>query len=270
MPYYEANDQTQLFYTDWGTGKPIVFAHAWAMSSAMWEHYMLYFQAQGMRCIAYDRRGHGRSDKPGNGFNYDQHADDLASLIEKLDLKEITLVGHSMGGGEIIRYLTRHGSDRVSRLALIAPTLPFLTKSADNPEGIETSLLDSVRDAMESDFPNWLNEGADGFYRPNTLGVSSGIIQWTLDMMLQTSLKAVIEDNLEVALTDFRPELKNIEVPTLLIHGDEDQSVPVIFGRKTAQLIPQCQYKEYKEAPHGLFYTHMDDLKKDLLSYISG
>src|SRR5690606_30432302 len=151
MPYYEANDQTQLFYTDWGAGKPIVFAHAWAMSWTMWEHYMLYFQAKGMRCIAYDRRGHGRSDKPGNGFTYDQHAEDLASLIEKLDLKDITLVGHSMGGGEIIRYLTRHGSERVSRLMLIAPTLPFFTKSADNPDGIDVSFLNSVRAAMEKD-----------------------------------------------------------------------------------------------------------------------
>lgn len=269
MPFFEANDQTQLFYMDWGTGKPIVFTHAWAMSSAMWEHHMLHFEKHGRRCIAYDRRGHGRSDKPGNGFNYDQHADDLASLIEFLDLQDITLVGHSMGGGEIIRYLTRHGSYRVSRLVLIAPTLPFLSKAADNLEGIDVSLLESIRAGMQKDFPDWLNQGADGFYRPTVLGVSSGIIQWTIDMMLQTSLKAVIEDNLEVTQTDFRAELKNISVPTLLIHGDEDQSVPVAFGRKTAQLIQQCEYKEYKGAPHGLFYTHMDRIKKDILSMIS-
>ena len=178
MPFFEANDQTQLFYTDWGRGKPILFAHAWAMNAAMWEYHMLYFNDHGMRCIAYDRRGHGRSDRPGHGYHYDQHADDLACLIELLNLQEVTLVGHSMGGGEIIRYLTRYGSDR------------------------------------------------------------------------------------------FRAELQNVNVPTLLIHGDQDQSVAVDFGRKTANLLPRCQYKEYRGAPHGLFFTHMDTMNQDILSFL--
>lgn len=269
MPHFQGNDMTRLFYMDWGKGKPVLFCHSWAMSAKMWEYHMLYFSSMGMRCIAYDRRGHRGSDRPGVGYNYDQHSADLNSLIELLDLQDVTLVGHSMGGGEIIRYLTQFGYLRVSKLVLLAPTLPFLIKTVDNQEGLEPSLFEGFREDMLKDFPDWLVMGAAGFYKPETFGVSNATIDWTLNIMLQTSLNAVIEGNIENTQTDFRNELRKVTVPTLLIHGDDDLSVPVHFGRSTASLIPDCQYKEYSGAPHGLFFTHKELIAKDILSFLT-
>lgn len=269
MSFIQTKDSTRLFYQDWGTGKPLVFLHAWAMSADMWEYHMLHFTDLGMRCMAYDRRGHGRSDRPGYGYHYDQYADDLQTLLEHLDLRDITLIGHSMGCGELIRYLSRHGSERVSRIILIAPAAPYLLKTDDNPEGIDNSLLEANRKAIRSDFPKWLADNGDAFYLPHKLPVSEGIMQWTINMILQTSLKAAIDGTHQTFETDFRIELQDISVPALVIHGNADASIPVHYGRMTAGLIPQCAYKEYEGAPHGIFFTHMDGLNADILKFIS-
>jgi pimeloyl-ACP methyl ester carboxylesterase len=268
MPFFSSNDQTQLFYQDYGTGHPLVFLSAWAMNSTMWEYQMLSFNDLSYRCLAYDRRGHGRSDRPAEGYHLDQLADDLEALLEHLDLRNAILVGISMGGSEIIRYLSRHGTRRISRIVLIAAMSPFLLKTDDNPEGVEEVYFEQIRTILQKDFPQWLADGADAFYRPEVLGVSPGIVQWTINMMLQTSLHAAIETQRLNTCTDFRSELPAITVPALVIHGDADQSIPVQFGRRTAELIPGCQYHEYTGAPHGLFFTHIDRLTTDITAFI--
>ncbi|PSL47939.1 pimeloyl-ACP methyl ester carboxylesterase [Chitinophaga niastensis] len=269
MPFIQANDQTRLFYTDWKGGNPIVFVHSWAMNSDMWEYHMLHFHDKGMRCIAMDRRGHGRSDRPGHGYHLDQHADDLASLLEALDLHEVTLVAHSMGGAEVARYFERYGTARIARVVFIAAAIPFLLQTADNPEGIEPKMLEATIHAFRTDFPKWLNDGADAFYLPDTLGTSPGITQWTINMMLRTSLKAVVECSRVLTSSDLREGLRKLTIPTLIIHGDTDASVPVKFGRMAAALIPGCIYKEYAGAPHGIFFTHMAELQKDIAEFIA-
>ena len=269
--FIETRDRTQLFYKDWGTGKPVVFVHSWAFNSDMWQYQMNYLAGQDLRCIAYDRRGHGRSSQPGNGYDYGTLADDLAALLKHLDLREVTLVGHSMAGGEIIRYLTRHGSGRISKIVLLAATLPFPLKTADNPHGVDQKLFEQLRAALSKDSPRWFAAGAPGFFGVGVPGnsVSPEMIQWGLSLCQQTSLKAIIECNRALAETDFRAELPKIAVPTLIIHGDADQSAPLpLTGRKTAALIPGSQLKVYEGGPHGLFVTHMDRLTADILEFV--
>ncbi|HZS08145.1 MAG TPA: alpha/beta hydrolase [Blastocatellia bacterium] len=267
-PFIVTRDHTSLFYKDWGTGKPVVFVHSWALNSDMWQYQMIHLAGQGLRCIAYDSRGHGRSSDPGRGYDYDTLADDLAAVIEQLNLREVTLVGHSMGGGEIIRYLSRHGSGRIARTVLAAPSLPYILKSADNPEGVDRSVFERLRAAWSRDFPKWLADNARPFFVPET---SPEMVQWGVRMCLQASLKALIDCNRADTETDFRAELPKITVPTLVIHGDADVSAPLeLTGRKTARLIPGSQLKVYERAPHGLMFTHLDRFNRDLLAFIRG
>ena len=265
-PFIETRDRASLFYKDWGAGKPVVFVHGWALHSDMWQYQMIHLAGQGLRCIAYDRRGHGRSSDPGRGYDYDTLADDLAALLNRLNLREVTLVGHSMGGGEIVRYLTRHGNSRIARIVLLAPGTPFLLKTADNPDGVNQQVFEFLRAAWSRDFPKWLADNARPFFTPET---SPQMIEWGIGMCLQTSLKAVMDCNRAVTETDFRAELRKITVPTLIIHGNTDQSHPLaLTGKKTAQLIPGSQLKVYEGAPHGLFITHLDRLNRDLLAFL--
>lgn len=265
-PFIETRDRAALFYKDWGAGKPVVFVHGWALNSDMWQYQMVHLAGQGLRCIAFDQRGHGRSGDPGRGYEFDTLADDLAALIERLKLRDVALVGHSMGGGVIARYLTRHGAGRISRAAMLAPTMPFLLKTADNPDGVDRRLFDHLRAALAKDFPKWLADNARPFFAAET---SPETIQWGIRMCLQTSLKAVLDCNLAVIETDFRAELRKLSVPTLVIHGDADASAPLaLTGKKTAQLIPGSQLKVYEGAPHGLFITHQERLNRDLLAFI--
>ncbi|GAB3498345.1 alpha/beta hydrolase [Spirosoma knui] len=270
MPYFvSADQQTKLHYHDTGSGKPLVFVAAWAMNLAMWEYQTQFFKEQGFRCISFDRRGHGRSDWSAGDYGYDVLASDLAELLDMLDLRQVCLVGMSMGGGEIIRYLSRYGHDRIDRVVLIAPTAPYLVKSTDNPLGIDGEMFAYTRNQIQEDFPQWLIDNANGFYRPDVFGVSQGIIHWTLNMMLTTSLEAALETSRLNMGADLRVELAALNAPTLIIHGDADESVPVVFGRWAAQLVPNCQYKEYTGAPHGLFYTHRHQLNSDILQFVS-
>ena len=268
MATLETRDGTRLFYRDWGSGRPVVFAASWSLGSDMWEYQMTPLSKQGLRCIGLDRRGHGRSDQPARGYDFDTLADDLAALLDRLDLRDAILVGHSMGCGEIVRYLSRHGSGRIARIALLGPTLPFLLKTADNPEGLDGALFEAMRAAMLQDRPKWLWDNADPFFTADT---SAAMKSWLLGLCLQSSLHACIECNISNVGADFREELRGIKLPTLLIHGEADVSAPVeLTARRTAQLIPGCRLVLYPGAPHGLFLTHMRPINRDLLAFARG
>lgn len=269
--FIERKDGTALFYRDWGPGnreqgRPIVFVASATLTSSMWSYQMMPFVRAGYRCIAFDRRGHGRSSDPGKGYDFDTLADDLAAVIETLGLRNVALIGHSMGCGEIVRYLTRHGSGRVTRIALLAPTTPFLLKTADNPNGIDQALFDKLRAIWLQDWPKWLVDNSRPFVLPQT---SDAFIAWGMTMTLETSMQAVIECNVAVTETDFRQELTRIDRPTLIVHGTKDQSAWLdLTGRPTAKLIPGSELTVYEGAPHGLMWTHMERLNADLLRFV--
>jgi non-heme chloroperoxidase len=265
-PFIETRDGTQLFYRDWGNGAPLVFMSGWALTSDCWGYQMAPLSGSGLRCIAYDRRGHGRSSDPGRGYDSDTLADDLAAVLDALDLKNVTLVTHSMAGGEAVRYLSRHGSKRVARLALISATLPFLMKTADNPEGIDPSVFENARrNVLLRDFPKALRDNMRPFGVAET---SEAMLEWIAGLMLQCSMQALVECNRALTSTDFRPDLAKIAVPTLIVHGDKDVSAPLpITGRKTAALLPHATVKIYEGAPHGVFLTHAERLNKDLIEF---
>jgi non-heme chloroperoxidase len=268
-PFTSAGDGTSLFYKDWGTGKPVLFISSWALNSDMWQYQMTPMASHGFRCVAYDRRGHGRSAQPSNGYDYDTLAEDLAVLIEHLDLHEVMMIGHSMAGGEIVRYLTRHSARRVSRIVLVAPTTPFMLKTPDNPDGVPREAFDQVRAEWAKDYPQWLADNARPFVMPDT---SQAMLDWVLRLMTQTSLKAIFDCNQAIIETDFRSELPRVNVPTLIIQGDRDVSAPLDLtaGRRTAKLITGSRLEVYKGAPHGLMLTHIDRLNRDLIAFASG
>lgn len=268
LPYIATADGTMLYYKDWGSGKPIVFVNSWAMNCDMWQYQMAPFVKAGYRCIAYDRRGHGRSTQPAHGYDYDTLADDLAAVMETLDVHDATMIGHSMGPGEIVRYIGRHGSGRVSKIVMIAPTTPFTLQTPDNPDGLPGSMFEAFRADMSKDFPGWLARNARPFVMPDT---SEQLLQWGLNMMLNTSMIAVLECNRAVVETDFRAELPRIKVPTLIIHGTADMSAPLeLTGRRTEALIPGSKLLVYEGAPHGLMLTHIERLNADIMAFIAG
>jgi pimeloyl-ACP methyl ester carboxylesterase len=267
MPFFQANDQTSLFYTDWGAGKPVVFVHSWALRSDMWAYQMPRFLAAGFRCVAYDKRGHGRSDRPGSGYHYDAFAEDLASLIEQLDLSEITLIAHSAGSGDAVRYLSRHGEDRVERAVLLAPTTPLLVRAEDNLDGLEPDVLASSAAALMRDVPRWCEENAPAFF--GTSRVSPGLADWVMRQIVDTPLKILLDTAAAFSTTDFRAELASLALPTLIAHGDLDASAPIeLTGRKTAALIPNSQLLVYEGSGHGLYAADHERLNADMLAFI--
>ncbi|MGV0029087.1 alpha/beta fold hydrolase [Phormidesmis priestleyi] len=267
----ETRDGISLFHYDWGTGQPVVFVHGWGLGAGMWEYQMTDLSNRGLRCIAYDKRGCGRSDQPGHGYDFDTLADDLASLIEQLDLRNVTLVGFSAGCGDVARYLSRHGMGRIARSVLIGSVTPFLAKTADNPEGIDPSVFDEMIAALRRDRPRYLAASAPSFFGAGlpTVSVSPELIQWGVGLALQASPKATIEMVRAFSETDFRSDMPAFTMPTLTIHGDQDQNHPIdLTGQKTAQAIPGNQFKVYEGAAHGLFVTHKEQLNRDLLTFI--
>jgi non-heme chloroperoxidase len=265
-PFIASRDGTNLYWREWGRGVPVLFVHSWCMNSQMWDYQFAALGHRGMRCIAYDRRGHGRSDQPPTGYDYDTLADDMAIVIETLDLHDLTLVGHSMGAAEIVRYLSRHGDGRVKRIVLLAPVLPFLTRTANNLDAVPAEMFEAWRAQWRNDFPKWVADNVAPFFTPDT---SPALIKWGVEMLLATSLPVAVACNRAVAETDFRPELPRIRVPTLLLQGDKDASAPIeLTGKKVAQLIPDCRFKIYEGAPHGLMFTHMARLHADLLEFV--
>ncbi|GAA2150983.1 alpha/beta hydrolase [Kitasatospora kazusensis] len=271
MPYFETStDGTRLAYEDYGTGQPIVLVSSWVLNADMWEYQIPYFTERGYRCIALDRRGHGRSDRPSGGYDMDTVADDLAALLERLDLREVTLVGHSMGGCEIARYLARHGESRVAKVAFVSATLPFLMQTEDNPDGAPEAVLMGSLAQLRRDRPNWFAQQAQVWYGTH-LGnaVSPALIEWTIAQCLSASPRATTELFRSHVTTDFRAGLREITVPVLIVHGAADSAADVdLTARRTVQLVPHSTYKEYPTASHGLFVTHQDELNADLLEFI--
>jgi non-heme chloroperoxidase len=270
MSYFQATDGTTLYYRDHGDGPPIVLLSSQGLSSSMWQHLMVRLADRGFRCVALDRRGHGRSDDPGKGYDFDRFADDIGELLTLLDLRDVMLVGHSVGGAEAARYLTRHGSGRVSRLVLASTTLPFLARTADNPDGVPLAVMQSVWESWHSDWPRWIGENRPPFIGAGLPGcaVSPEMIQLGMNDMLQTSLPALLQTSRAAVTTDFRAELREIGIPTLLIHGDSDASSPVeITGAKAVALVPGARLKIYQNAPHGLVATHLSQVEGDIVEF---
>jgi non-heme chloroperoxidase len=269
FPYIQTADRTTLFYKDWGSGEPVVlFVHGWPLHSDMWQYQMIHLASAGLRVIAYDQRGCGHSTDPGAGYDFDTLADDLASVIEQLRLQRIILVGHSIGAGQIARYLSRHGSSRVARILLLSASLPFIEQTADNPDGVDPAHLEHLRTLIRTDTPGWLTNAAKLFFTPDT---SPGMVEWGIRMCAENSIWALTQTNHSDVETDFRAELPKINVPALVIHGDEDRTCQLeTTGRRVAQLIPGAQLKVYGGARHGLFITHMDRFNGDLLAFARG
>lgn len=271
MPFLPTTDNAELFYRDWGDGAPVLFCAAWALSSVAWQYQMIAVADSGRRAVSYDRRGHGRSDDPGRGYDYDTLADDLAAVIDHLDVRGVTLVAHSMGSGEAVRYLTRYGDDRVDRLVLLAPTTPFLLRTPDNPGGVDGEMFAQRRAEWRRDFAAWV-AGNEGPYFGEGLpgcSVSPLLREWTKSDMLSTTLQAAIDFQRSGAETDFRAELSRLSVPTLIIQGDADASAPLpLTGSPTAAMVPNCRLVVYENAPHGLYLTHRDRLNRDLLAFV--
>lgn len=271
MPFVETRDGTNLFYKDWGSGPPVVFIHGWPVNADMWEYQMPYLASQGLRTVAYDRRGFGRSDQPWSGYDYDTFADDLSSLLDHLGLQQVTLVGFSMGGGEIARHLSRHGTGRVAKAVLVAAVTPFLLKTPDNESGAPVSVFDGMVEGLNKDRPNFLAGFGKSFFGVSALShaVSSETLQWQHNLAMMASPKATIDCVRAFSETDFRRDMEAFNVPTLIIHGDADQTVPIAAsGEVTARMIPGARHEVYAGAPHGLFVTHKDRLNTDLLEFI--
>lgn len=266
----EKSADIQLYYKDWGTGQPIVFSHGWPLTADAWEDQMLFLANHGYRCIAHDRRGHGRSSQPWQTHDMDTYADDLACLIQALDLKDIILVGHSTGGGEVARYIGRHGTQRIAKAVLISPVPPLMAKTDTNPGGMDMKIFDDLRKNTLADRSQFFKDLAEPFFganRPNN-HVSQGLkdIFWLQGMM--GGFNAIYDCIKAFSETDFRDDLHTFDIPTLIIQGDDDQIVPIdISGKLSAQMIKNAQLKIYLGAPHGLCSTHKDKVNADLLEF---
>jgi len=273
MAFIDARDGTPLYYTDWGSGRPVVLIHGWPLNSDMWEYQARFLAENGFRVIAYDRRGFGRSGKPWGGYDYDTMADDLATILEKLDLHGAAIVGFSMGGGEVARYLGRHGAGRISHAALIAAVTPFLLQTDDNPDGVPQSVFDGFIDQLKKDRQHFLTGFGKNFFGAGlvTSPVSSEILQWASWLAWQASPQATIACVTAFSSTDFRADMKAFTVPTLIVHGDSDGTVPVEkSGALAAKLVPHAKFLTYAGAPHALVVTEADRFNADLLAFLRG
>ncbi|HEX6993652.1 MAG TPA: alpha/beta hydrolase [Gammaproteobacteria bacterium] len=273
MSTITANDGTQIYYKDWGRGPVVAFSHGWPLNADAWDGQMLFLAQQGFRVIAHDRRGHGRSEQASSGNDMDGYADDLAALLETLDLDDVTLVGHSTGGGEVVRYVGRHGTERVAKLILIAAVPPILLKTDANPEGLPLEVFDTLRTALAADRARFWRDFALPFYGANRPGanVSQGVLDQFWMWSMQAGLKNAYDCIEAFSETDFTEDLKRIDVPTLLVHGDDDQVVPVHdTTRKSVQLIEGARAVYYPGAPHGLTATHADRVNAELLGFLTG
>ena len=271
MSTITTKDGTQIYYKDWGRGPVVTFSHGWPLNSDAWDGQMFFLVKHGYRCVAVDRRGHGRSSQPSTGNNMDGYADDLAAVIEALDLRDATLVGHSTGGGEVARYIGRHGTKRVAKAVLVAAVAPLMLKTAANPEGLPIDVFDNLRSDLTKNPSQFYTDLATPFYGANR--PSASVSQGTLDQFwlwsMQAGLLNAYESIKAFSETDLTEDLKKFDVPTLVLHGEDDQIVPVKDSvRKSARLIKGAKEIYYPGAPHGLTATHQDKVNADLLAFL--
>jgi len=268
--YY--NEDVRLAYSDYGSGRPVIFIHGWPLSREMWEYQLEDIVSAGYRVIKYDRRGFGKSSKPWYGYDYDSLASDLNEIIQQLDLHDVVLVGFSMGGGEVVRYLKMFGSNRVNRIVLISSVLPYLCKTKDNPDGVESSVFEEMMMDMRKDRIDFLDQFGKKFFGVGMLSrpVSTPLLEYYRMLASFASARSTQQCAVSFAETDFRNDIKAIDVPALVIHGDADKTVPIeASSERTAKMIRDCRYIVYENAPHGLFYTEKERLNRDLLQFIS-
>jgi non-heme chloroperoxidase len=271
MSYIKTASGVNLFYEDWGTGQPVVLIHGWPLSHEMWEAQLTELPQQGLRCIAYDRRGFGKSSKPWQGYDYDSLADDLKAVLEELDLNDVILVGFSMGGGEVVRYLSKYGSSRVSKAVLLGAVTPFLLKTSDNPNGAPQEVFEGMIEKIREDRPAFLADFGKQFFGVNLLNhpVSQDMLDWCKVLALHASPRATIDCVRSFGMTDFRQDMGKVDIPTLIIHGSADQTVPIqASGDQSARMIPGAKYIVYDGAPHGFYLTEKERLNQDLLAFI--
>ena len=263
-------DGTQIYFKDWGSGQPVVFSHGWPLSSDAWDDQMIFLASHGYRCIAHDRRGHGRSSQPWNGNDMDTYADDLAELVEALDLREAIHVGHSTGGGEVTRYIGRHGSARVAKAVLVGAITPLMLKTPANPGGLPMEVFDGIRAGVQGDRSQFFKDLSGPFYGANRPGakVSQGLRDSFWLQGMQAGIRGVYECIKVFSETDLTEDLKKIDVPTLIMHGDDDQIVPIADSALLAvKLVKKGTLKVYPGAPHGMPATHKDQINGDLLTF---
>ena len=272
MPMFKTKDGTKLFYKDWGEGQPIVFSHGWPLNADAWEDQMMFLASHGYRCIAHDRRGHGRSDQPWKGTDMDTYADDLATLTKELDLRDAIHIGHSTGGGEVARYIARHGTDRVAKAVLVSAIPPLMVKTPDNPAGTPIEAFDKIREGVRNDRSQYFRDLSAPFYGANRPGstVSQGLRDsfWLASMMC--SLEAAYDCVKVFSETNQTEDLRKFgDLPTLIIHGDDDQIVPIgAAGMLSVKILKNARLEVYKGAPHGLPATLKERVNKDLLAFI--
>ncbi|QKG23494.1 alpha/beta fold hydrolase [Actinomadura verrucosospora] len=271
MPFFEASDGTRLFYAEAGRtdDRPFVFAHAWGLASGMWNYQIPDLLAAGMRCVVFDRRGHGRSDVPGRGYDLDRLADDLADLLDHLDLRDIVLVGHSLGAAEAVRYLSRHQDGRVAGVVLSAPTTPFLLRTDDNPDGpVEASDFAGLQEVMRRDIGVFVEGTSHDDYFGPAYEVSGGLGDWTRRQFFESPLQVLLSTNEAFITADQRQELKNIQQPALVIQGDADRSAPIeLTGRRTHALLPHASLAVLQDAGHGLYMSDPGRYNAELLHF---
>ena len=271
MTTIKTSDGCELYVKDWGAGRPVIFLHGWPLSSDSWDDQAMALADAGYRAIAYDRRGFGRSSQPWSGYDYDTLADDLAAVIEQTSATDATLVGFSMGGGEVARYMSRHGGKGVAQAALVSSIVPFMLKTADNPDGTDASTFEEMTQGMKQDRAKFFAGFFKDFFGINLVShpASAELVDWARSVAMQASLKATLACAKAFATTDFRPDLPSFRVPTLIIHGTGDKTVPIdAAGRAAAKGIANAVLIEYDGAPHGLTATHKDRLTADLLQFV--
>jgi non-heme chloroperoxidase len=277
MPYVtvgkENSHNIDLYYKDWGEGQPVVFSHGWPLSADAWEDQMMFLASYGYRCIAHDRRGHGRSSQPWNGNDMDTYADDLAGLVEALDLKQVIHVGHSTGGGEVARYIGRHGTKRVAKAVLIGAVPPLMLKTSANPGGLPLEVFDQIRAGVRSDRSQYFKDLSAPFYGANRANskVSQGLRDSFWLQGMWCGLKAAYDCIKAFSETDMTEDLKKFDVPTLILHGDDDQIVPIADSAMlSSKLVKGATLKIIRGAPHGMCSTHKDQINAELLAFFEG
>jgi len=271
MPTITIRDGTEIFYKDWGAGRPVVFSHGWPLTADAWDLQMMFLGAHGHRVVAHDRRGHGRSSQPWTGNDMDTYADDLAELVEALDLRDVTLVGHSTGGGEVTRYVGRHGTERVAGIVLIGAIPPLMVRTDANPKGLPLAVFDQIRAATLENRSQFFKDLAVQFYGYNRKGAtaSQGVLDAFWLQGMQGGIKGEYDCIEQFSETDFTHDLQMIDVPALIVHGDDDQIVPIVASALlSSKLVEDATLKIYPGAPHGLATTHADRLNVDLLEFI--